>query len=232
MKYPGALLKNDLQYFRPNLEGFLITYRVPKYQQQLWLDWTSKQSEIDREGFIIGFAGKYKPSSFYVSHHFTLWHNALTSVENADEHIRDNGAFTASIGYDASRLTFLDSLDVQLGGLISMDRLRNVYKWRTPKGVLLGAYLAYQAFFIKETWYIGDSQEIGFGDPFYQFKNYNRLDLGWKAFQSKNLEASVGTSFHFAKGAMLNQQQLSLRYSIGGNIPIHSLNKGSAMNHF
>jgi hypothetical protein len=217
--YPRALLRDPLQYFRPNLEGFLFNYSKKSFNQQVWVDWTSKQTEIDKEGFIIGVSGTVKPKQLYFSHFFTLWHNALTSTENVNEHIQDNAAFVVRIGIDLSKNTFLDSLDVNVGGLMSLDRLRSIYDWRTPKGILLGSYMAYRSFFIKDELYVGEAQYIGYGDAFYHSEFYNRLDLGWKFFKYRYLDASLMASFHFTPGAVSNQQVINLRYNLGGTIP-------------
>lgn len=222
--YPKALLRDDLAYFRPNMEGFLFSYQKNAFQQQAWVDWTSKQSETDKEGFIIGLSGAVKPKDVYFSYFFTLWHNALTSKEDPNEHIQDNAAFVAHVGIDLSKRTFLDSLDVHLGGLVSLDRLRSVYDWRAPKGALLGVYLGYHSFFLKDEWYLGQAQYIGYGDAFYQFKHYNRLDLGWNAFKNRYLEAGLLVSFHFVPGVVSNQQQISLRYNVGGRVPLKRKN--------
>src|SRR5690606_12163251 len=155
-----------------------------------------------------------------LSHFFTLWHNALTSVQNPNDHIRDNAAFNARVGVNLSEKTFLDSLDINVGALASFDRLRDVYDWRTPKGVLLGAYLAYGSFFIQDEFYFGEAQSIGYGDAFYNSKRYNRVDLGWNALKNKNLEASLLATFHFLPGSMSNQQVINLRYNFGGNVPL------------
>jgi hypothetical protein len=218
--YPRALLRDPLQYFRPNLEGFLFNYSKKKFNQQVWIDWTSRQTEIDRESFIVGVSGTVKSKSVYFSHFFTLWHNALPSVENPDDHIQDNAALVAKLGVDLSEKTFLDSLDINVGGLMSFDRLRNIYDWRTPQGVLLGTYLAFKSFFIQDEFYIGEPQRIGYGDVFYNSKRYNRLDLGWRALKNKYLEASLLVSFHFIPGSMSNQQVINLRYNIGGSVPL------------
>lgn len=218
--YPKALLRESHQYFRPNLEGFLFNYSNKNFNQQAWIDWTSKQTETDRENFVVGVSGTVRSKNVYFSHFFTLWHNALTSVHNPDDHIQDNAAFNARVGVNLSEMIFLDSLDINVGGLMSFDRLRDVYDWRTPKGLLLGAHLAYRSFFIQDEFYIGEAQSIGFGDAFYNSKRYNRLDLGWNALKSKGLEASLLVSFHFIPGSMSNQQVINLRYNFGGNLPL------------
>ncbi len=218
--YPRALLRDPLQYFRPNLEGFLLKYTKNAFNQQVWIDWTSKQTEIDKEGFIIGVSGTVKPKNIYISHFFTLWHNALTSNDNAIENIQDNAAFAVKVGIDLSKQTFLDSLDVNFGGLVSLDRLRNVYDWRAPKGVTLGTYMGYRSFFIRDELYIGEKQHIGYGDAFYNSTFYSRLDLGWKFFKCKYLDASLMASFHFIPEVVTNQQVINLRYNLGGVFPL------------
>lgn len=218
--YPQALLKYELQYFRPNIEGFLFEYKKANFNQMVWVDWTSKQSDFDREGFIIGASGQVKSPEFYLSHFFTLWHNALTSNKELHEHIQDNAAFALRLGRDFSEKTFLDSLDINIGGLISLDRLRNVYDWRSPKGFLFSTYMRYKSFFLHDEFYIGEKQSIGYGSEFFNSKRYNRLDFGWQAFSIKNLQASLLLSFHFTPGVMSNQQLLSLRYNLGGSIPL------------
>lgn len=218
--YPRALLKDPILYFRPNIEGFLFSYSNRKVEQKVWIDWTSKQTDQDREGFVVGHSGTFMYKQFYFSHFFTLWHNALPAVQNSNDHIQDNAAFMAKVGVDLSEGTFLGSLDLNIGGLMSFDRLRNVYDWRSPKGIVASIYLDYRSFFLYNEFYIGEEQFIGHGDPFYDSKRYDRLDIGWNAFKTRHLDASISLSLHFTPQAMSNQQMINLRYNLGGNVPL------------
>src|SRR5690606_16035598 len=60
--YPRALLNDTLNYFRPTVEGILAKYEYKGLRQTLWIDWTGKQTKVDREKFLFGISGKYQPS--------------------------------------------------------------------------------------------------------------------------------------------------------------------------
>ncbi len=214
--YPRAILNDTLVYYRPNVEGMLLRYASKTLLQQVWIDWTSRQTATDREQFMVGISGKVNVTPFYFSHYAMLWHNAKTGGNTAGQAIRDNGAVMASIGLDLSNKGgFLDSVDINAGGLFAFDRLRGQYDWRTPAGVIANAYLSHKRFFIQNAFYIGQSLDIPYGDRFYTEPIYDRLGLGWTPIRYKQLEGKFIVSFHFTRGAIDNQQQFLLRYNIG-----------------
>lgn len=215
--FSNALLSDTLLYYRPNLQGMLFRYTKETVFQQVWIDWRSKQSDDQREQFIVGLSGKVTKGLFSLEHEAILWHNALPKVNNADFHVEDNAALKLQIGLDLSSKTLLDSLAFRAGGLFSFDRNRANDQWRTPRGVMIEADLAYRAFYLKNTFYAGEPQIIALGDDFFSEDRYNRLDLGWMPFRGNRLTASLAVSLHFTPGAIDNQQTLTLRYPIGAN---------------
>ncbi|SEL06335.1 hypothetical protein [Parapedobacter koreensis] len=215
--YHRALLNDTLNYYRPNIEGMLWRYQNSAFHQQLWIDWTSRQTETAREQFMVGLSGRVDMNFLYLSHNVTLWHDAGRK-NNTDENerpVRDNGAAMAKLGTDLSGLSFLDSLDISAGGIIAYDRLRGIYGWRTPKGFIADVYAEYRKIFIANTFYKGEKLDIAYGDRFYTADFYDRLELGWKPLQYKGLEGKFTLSFHFTRGAIDNQQQFSLQYNLG-----------------
>lgn len=215
--YHRAILNDTLDYYRPNIEGMLWKYANSTFHQQVWIDWTSRQTETHREQFLVGLSGRAHAGILYFTHHITLWHDAGRK-NNTDEHempVRDNGATMLKLGTDLSRLVFLDSLDISGGGIVSYDRLRGIYDWRTPKGFIADLYAEYRKIFIANTVYAGEGLDIAYGDRFYTADFYDRLELGWKPLQYKGLESKFTLSFHFTRGAVDNQQQFTLRYNIG-----------------
>ncbi len=220
--FPNAFLNDTLQYFRPNLSGMLLNYRTSVFKQQLWIDWTSKQTESTREQFLAGVSGTVNIGQFYSSHDIILWHNSLPKNAASDVHIRDNLAAILRLGMDISSPPLVDSLTFSVGGMISFDRMRGVYDWRSPKGTLLEAYAGYKSFFVQDVFYMGEAQYIGIGDSFYASERYNRLDLGWTPFRYKRIEGKLVVSLHFTPGAFDNQQAFKLRYNIGGNYKTRS----------
>jgi hypothetical protein len=221
--YPRALLKDTLNYYRPNIEGMLVKYETAKFKETVWLDWTSRQTEKDKETFLFGFSGKYQPSIFFVSHYAYMYHNAGAGVPIPGDFLQDNGAVMAEAGLDLSKRVKLDSLTISTGVLISIDRTRAISSsFSTPVGIISNLYASYRKFSIQNTFYSGQSHNILFGDQFYTAKNYNRIDLGYTPIRYKNLEGKFVFSYHFADGKTDNQQAFFLRYRIGG---VKSINK-------
>lgn len=219
--YPRAILNDTLLYYRPNVEGMLLRYTGKSVQQQVWIDWTSRQTAMDREQFLVGLSGKVNVASFYFSHYAMMWHNAKAAQGNEEQAIRDNGAVMASVGYSASQATgLLDSVDINAGGILAFDRLRGHYDFRFPKGFIANAYLAHRRFFVQHTFYAGEPLDIPYGDRFYMAPLYNRLGLGWIPIRHRRLEGRFIATFHFTRGAIDNQQQFLLRYIIGRKHPV------------
>lgn len=213
--FSRALLSDTLMYFRPNHTGMLFKIEKSHFFENVWIDWVSKQTVEQREQFMVGASGNVKFGRFFFSHDALLWHNALPKDPMEDVHLQDNAAITAQLGINLSTYTGLDSLTLGAGAILSADRLRDVYDWRSGAGALIEAHVAYRSFFLNNITYFGDKQVTALGDDFYSEEFYNRLDLGWTPFQQKRFSAKLIASFHFTEGAVDNQQSLVLRYNIG-----------------
>ena len=214
--YPRMILADTFNYFRPNIEGMLYRYATSTFKETIWIDWTGKQTDTDRETFLFGFSGKYQPGRFFISHYASMYHNALSKLSPPDQHLEDNGAVQLQIGYDFSHQTFLDSLTIAAGPTMSIERVRNVTDLNTPTGFVADLYASYKKFSVMNTFYTGDGHYLINGDAFYTSKSYNRLDLCWTPFQLKNIEGRLAFTFHFVDGVTSNQQAFSLRYHISG----------------
>lgn len=214
--FSKALLNDSLQYFRPNLSGMLYRYEKKHIFQQVWIDWNSKQTETQREQFLVGLSGNIKAGVFYFGHEAVLWHNALPKKHDPSIHLQDNAALIARAGVNLSPYVKLDSISVSVGGLFSFSRDRSVGNWKSPKGLIVEGHIAHKAFFIHDVLYLGEPHGIALGDSFYSESRYNRLDLGWAPFRKSNrLSAQLVLSLHFTPGAIDNQQALNLHYNIG-----------------
>ncbi len=216
--YPRALFKDTLNYYRPNIQGMLAKYETPKFRQTIWLDWTSRQTNYDKETFLFGFSGRYKPGIFFLSHYVFLYHNAGAIIPIPGDFLQDNGGAMAELGIDLSGKSVLDSLTISAGALISIERTRAVSSsFNTPKGFISNLYASYKKFSIQNTFYSGKGHHIIYGDPFYTSKTYDRVDLGWSPIRTKNLEGKFIFSYHFLDGVSDNQQAFLLRYNISGS---------------
>lgn len=215
--YPRSILTDTLNYYRPNVEGMLVKYENKHFRQTVWIDWTSRQTATARENFLFGLSGTYKTGLFFVSHYAMMLHNAGPAVSIEGDHIEDNGALAVKVGLDLSNKTFLDSLTINAGGLMSFERVRTIGGWKTPKGLLLEFHAEYRRFGIINSYYNGEGHNIRFGDRFYTSKVYNRTDLTWRPILFKNIEGILDLSFHFVDGVVDSQQAFGLRYNIMGS---------------
>lgn len=215
-----ALLRGSINYFNPNISGLLVHYHHANVQQRLWLDWISAPGIDRREQFRVGAKGSVSWRNFYFEHQIMLWHYALSQNSSADQHIRDNLGFRAVIGYQRRSEGFIDSLNLSAGVLLSLDRLRTIYDWRTPKGGVFALYAKHRSVFIDDELYLGQAQDLPNGTSFYNEKVYNKLDLGWSPIRHARFSGALILRLHFTPAGMDNQQLLSLRYRIGGQLPL------------
>jgi hypothetical protein len=216
--YPRAMLNDTLRYFRPNVEGLLTRFKNDHFTETVWIDWVSRQTNTDREQFLFGFSGKYQPSlsgPLYLAHYFFLLHDAGPAIAIPDDHIRDNGAAQVKLGANFSHKTFLDSLTIEAGGMLSLERTRGLDGFQKPKGFVANAYLSYKRFALFDEFYKGDGHHITFGDAYYEKSTYNRLDIIYTPFLYKGLTGQFILSLHNTPGYSSNQQAFRLIYDIG-----------------
>ncbi len=212
---PRIVLADTFMYDRPNIEGMYFAFQNKHIKQAIYIDWLSQQSHHHRERFVLGLSGKYTFGNFYFVDDALLYHNALSSNNDVEEHIQDNGIVLLRAGADLSHKIFIDSLTVDAGMAIGFDRVRTEYDLRVTKGFISNIYIGYQHFFLNNTLYLGEAQNLPNGDSFYHRDTYNRLDLGWAPFRKGKLEGKFTASFHFAPDQISNQQMFTLRYRFG-----------------
>ena len=221
--YPRALLNDTLRYYRPNVQGMLIQFHSKHFMETAWVDWISRQTDVNREEFLWGSYGKYRPSlsgPFYLSHYAVLLHDAGAAVLTPDDHISENGGVQVRLGLDLSKKqTLLDSLTIEAGYMITFARVRGIDGWQSSKGFVSSIYGGFGHFAFLNEFYDGDpAQSITYGDSFYQRKFYDRLDLMWSAFNAKGLRGQFIFSIHRTPGFTSNQEAFRLTYDLGRKV--------------
>ena len=215
MNYPLVFLSDTLNYYRPNIEGTCLGYTGKNWQQHVFIDWTSRQTDDRPERFIFGFSGNVRYGMFFLEDHLMMAHLAGKGIPDPDFHLRDNGGFNINLGLDLSEKVFLDTLDVKLGGLVSLDRIRGVdHGWQTPAGFLGQLGLGYRSFGLSALYYRGEGHTFFYGDPFYRLKNYGRLDLYFIPFRNEHVNLKIDFAIHFAGGELDYSQQILLSVSV------------------
>ena len=218
--YPRALLNDTLQYYRPNIEGLFLRFinNEKNFTETMWIDWVSRQTDTQREEFLIGLEGKYKPNPFgpfYISHYFVLLHDAGAAILTPNDHIQDNGGAQVRLGLDLSHKTVLDSLSIEAGGMVSLERTRGVDQLQSPKAFVASAYLSYSRFAIFNEFYAGQGSHTIYGDSFYEKKFYNRLDFIITPFVASRLRGQFIFTVHRTPGFTSNQEAFKLTYDLG-----------------
>lgn len=214
--YPRALLTDTLAYYRSNVEGMFLQYNYKYVHQNIWIDWTSRQTDKNREAFLFGTSGSYKRGMFFLSNYFYMLHNFTPKIPDPNKRLEDNGAIMLKLGVDFKNKTFLDSLVFSASGIVSLERVRDFEKsFRTPKGFLVEAYAKYKQFIVGNSFYRGEGHDLIYGDKFYRAKSYNRVDLGWEPKINSHITCKFVFSLHFANNAIDNQQAFTMRYNFG-----------------
>lgn len=218
--YPRALLNDTLRYYRPNVEGLLARYRNAHGYETFWLDWVSRQTATDREQFLFGASGKFMPragGSFYIAHYFLLMHDAGAEVLLPGDHINDNGGAQVRLGLDLTRKqSVFDSLTVEAGGMLSLERSRGIDGFQTPKGFVASIYASYHRIALFDEFYTGQGHHIVYGDSYFTQPTYNRIDVIYTPFLFKGVKGQFVFSFHQTQISQAsNQQVFRISYDLG-----------------
>lgn len=222
LHYPISLLSDTLRYYRPNIEGVYLGYRGEWGYQNVFIDWTSRQTDNAPERFIFGFSGQVQKGLLFLSHHLVMGHFAGKGIPEPDHHLRDNGGFDLNLGADLSQKVFLDSLTFSAGTLVSLDRTRGVdERWQTPAGFVGQFSALYKWFGIDGLLYQGKGHTFLYGDPFYRLEQYGRVDFYYMPFHNKHVNLKINFVLHFAKGQIDYSQQILVSMNLDGFRPFN-----------
>jgi hypothetical protein len=219
LDYPLALLSDTLHYYRPNIQGVYLGFTRDWGCQNVFIDWTSRQTDTLPERFMFAFSGEARFGLFYYNHHFMMGHFAGAALET-DNSLRDNGGFDINVGTDLSRLVPLDTLLFSVGALVSVDRDRQYYlDWKTPAGFVARGMVMWKGLGLEGLYYRGEGHTFLYGDPFYRLKQYGRLDIFWAPFRSGTVRGKIDFALHFAEGQIDYSQQILLSIDFDGIRP-------------
>jgi hypothetical protein len=215
LNFPLVFLSDTLMYYRPNVQGLYAAYAGKNWHQNVFIDWTSRQTNDRPERFAFGFSGNLRFGRLFLEDYFLMTHLAKKGIPDPDDRIRDNGGFNINLGLNLSDNLLLDTLVLKVGGLVSLDRIRGVDPgWQTPAGFLGQASARYRSIGIDALYYRGQGHSFFYGDPFYALNSYGRFDLYVMPFRTKNITLKICVSMHIAEGEIDYSQQILLSATV------------------
>jgi hypothetical protein len=223
-KYPRMFFQDSIRNYRPTITGlFWELYKEENYLN-VWLDWTSRQTETRREAFFMGWSGRYNLGIFYGQHFGYMFH--FTNVKNPEvpEGLHDNGLILTSLGIDLAEKAKFRKLELNVGWSVGLERDRSSGNWHTPQGLLSELKVEYRGFGIFNTYYRGRSQqffyddhnsELYWGDPLYRASEYNRTDIYINFIKNDVVNVKLTYSLHFVENTIYHQQMLTANFDFG-----------------
>lgn len=228
-KMPDFLWCDSLDYTQRNIRGMLVQYSHRRGFFDFYLDWRGMQTEKQREAFNVVFHGRVHPKAggcFFVGGHAMMNHFALQKNSPADQHIVDNFVVSPYVGVDLSGKTFLDSLSVRGGLLMTIERNRADGEWHAPAGFRMEACAEWKWFGLKEIFYAGGAQMPSYipfrsqlyqGEPYYQARTYSRTDIYANVLRNKWINLKVSLDFNVAGSTLNFYQRVILSVNVDGS---------------
>lgn len=216
LNFPLAMLTDTLLYYRPNIEGLFLESKWDWGKQHVFVDWTSRQTDLNRENFLVGFSGEIFHNNVFLENYILLFHNAGPKIDVPGDHIKDYLGFAIQAGVRTTQKT-------DFTGYLKAGLMESSFRERSVTNGFINAFSLfaeaqgqYKNVGIKSVLSSGGSHKFAFGDRFYRAKNYWRTDLIWNFINLKNIRGRINYSFHVIDWADLDQQQqLSIIYIFG-----------------
>ncbi|GHT67942.1 hypothetical protein FACS189452_06630 [Bacteroidia bacterium] len=228
--YPRMFFKGSLRNYRPLVSGVFWEYRKQQSYFNLWLDWTSRQNDTQRETFFMGWSGRANYGDFYAQHFGYMHHFTSTALDLPEEGgLHDNGLVLTQFGIDLAKRTGFNKLEINAGWSVGIERDRSRHEgWHTPQGFVSEIKVEYKGVGIFNSYYRGGKQQVFastmsdfyrgddlyWGDPMYRTAEYDRLDTYIQFFKTNVVTLRLTYALHFAEHAMYHQQLLSVSFSL------------------
>jgi hypothetical protein len=215
VNFPLGMLTDTLNYYRPNIEGLWGEYRWNSGHQNIFIDWTGRQTGEVREAFTAAASGELSFNGFFFQNYLLLNHLAHSKPRGAEEHVNDNLGYSVLAGWRSDRSPKFSSY-LKAGILGSAFRERSVTDGIIhAQSLLAEAYFKNGNFAGKATLHSGEGHLFMTGDPFYRSENYLRTDLIWYFINHKNIKGRFNLSFHLTEWSHFDQsQQISIIYAL------------------
>ncbi|HOS84328.1 MAG TPA: hypothetical protein PK199_05370 [Bacteroidales bacterium] len=212
--FPLALYTDSLYYFRPNMQGALLSFSQSfggiRWKETGILDWILQENYGANESFVAGISGELWYYSLVSKHMYYYRHHAKDTT-GGFKSIEDNGCVLLTVGYVTSDSPIQFSYDI--GKLITWQKFRFGNDYYSG-GLYTQAKLAYSRLAVQGTYYYGDPTYLPMGDPLYRSGNYGRIDCKITFIDSPGVEGTFGFCTHIIDSDINFSQQLSLKIHV------------------
>jgi len=214
LNYPKLLLNDTLNYYRPNIEGFLFNYKGTLGNQNVWIDWVGRQTNTENERFLAGTSGNIKKGYLFFENYLYMYHHAATAIRDTAFHLRDNGGGVLTAGFDFTKQYYFK---ISIGAAFSYDRYRpNPYQ--ISKGFYGKLIFEYERMMLTATHYNGESISLGYGDAIYKTGQYTRIDVEYNFIKYKKTNLNLQFSGHLYPDNFDFSQKLTLIVNLNGKM--------------
>lgn len=216
INFPLAMLTDTIMYYRPNIEGLFGEVNWDWGNQNAFVDWVSRQTDVKREQFMAGSSGEILYKNFFLQNYILMFHDAKPSIRIPDDYIKDYVGFALQAGIRTSEDSKITA-DLKAGILSSMFRDRGIAEgFQNATSFFAEANARVKKYGIKSVLNSGAGHHFAYGDLFYRAKNYWRTDFIWYLINRENIKGTFNLSFHVIDWNDLDQQQqLSIIYVFG-----------------
>jgi hypothetical protein len=210
------MLTDTLLYYRPNIEGMYGKVNWNWGNQNVFIDWISRQTETNREIFTAGTSGEIYYKNLFIENYILMTHVAQAMIRIPGKTVEDYLGFVVQGGIKTSE-------KAKITGFLKAGILESTYRDRALSDGFINeiSFFAeatgrYRNFGIKSVLNSGAGHKFKYGDLFYRAKNYLRTDVIWYFINHDKVKGTFNLSFHIIDWNDLDQQQqLSVIYVFG-----------------
>lgn len=229
--YPRVFFQDSISYYRPLINGLVWKIYNSSSHMKVWIDWTGRQTETQREAFFMGWAGKTQKGMLYLQHFGYMFHYAKMKNAPDSQYIHDNGLALTSIGIDLSKQTGFEKLNVDAGWLIGLEDSRGSGGWQTHNALLVQANIEYKGVGFSDSYYRGvgqmsfyeqENNKLYWGEPIYRNREYNRADFYVKFINTDKVNVKFVYTLHAAENNIFHEQGLYASINLNNYKPKNS----------
>lgn len=224
--FPRILFQDSINNYRPVMNGIFWQIHNEINFINVWLDWTSRQSETRRETLMVGGSGRYKQGNFFLQAYGYYFHYARLMHPAEFQPLVDNAQMLASLGYSLEENNYRPYIDLRLGWAMGFERERLDNIMLTPHGLLTEMKIGFRGLSLFNTLYKGTGQmvfmdkyanKLYWGDQVYQLGFYDRLDANINFISNPFVDVNLTYSLHFCEGKVFHEQILKAGFNLESN---------------